>query len=45
MAKWQKTQLLGPEYISQIQLLYSNDKLFPIEVRHYLADWIEERFT
>jgi hypothetical protein len=42
MALWAKTQLLPNEIFQQVNSLY-NPELFPIEVRHYLAQWIEDQ--
>lgn len=42
MALWAKAQQLPPENIQQIRSIYGN--YFPLEVRHYLAQWIEEKF-
>lgn len=39
MALWAQTQQLQGEALHQMQALY--DQHFPIEVRHYLAQWIE----
>ncbi|XP_063422808.1 signal transducer and activator of transcription 5B-like isoform X1 [Mytilus trossulus] len=41
MSLWAKTQLLPPEYLKQIETIYATK--FPIEVRHYFAEWIEEQ--
>lgn len=42
MALWMKAQLLSPENLQQIRSIYGDH--FPIEVRHYLAQYIEEKF-
>lgn len=41
MSLWAKTQQLPPEYLKQIETIYATQ--FPIEVRHYFAEWIEEQ--
>ena len=42
MALWAKTQTVPTENSQQVHEIYSGD--FPIEVRHFLATWIEEKF-
>lgn len=42
MALWAKAQQLPSESMQQIRAIYGDH--FPIEVRHYLAQWIEEQF-
>lgn len=42
MAMWAKAQQLPAESLHQIRTIYGEH--FPIEVRHYLAAWIEEKF-
>ena len=42
MSLWAKAQQLPGESIQQIKTVYGEH--FPIEVRHCLAAWIEERF-
>ncbi|CAG0903451.1 unnamed protein product [Darwinula stevensoni] len=42
MALWAKIQELPADTFLQVQALYHPDH-FPIEVRHYLANWIEEQ--
>lgn len=42
MALWAKAQQLPPEGLQQIRAIYGDH--FPIEVRHYLAQYIEEKF-
>jgi hypothetical protein len=41
MSLWEKTQKLPPEYLKEIQTIYAT--AFPIEVRHYFAEWIESQ--
>lgn len=41
MSLWAKAQQLPIESLQQIQQIYGAH--FPIEVRHYLAGWIEEK--
>lgn len=41
MALWAKAQTLPPEALQQVRAIYTD--LFPIEVRHFLASWIEEK--
>ncbi|XP_046658831.1 signal transducer and activator of transcription 5B [Homalodisca vitripennis] len=43
MALWTKTQNLQGEALQQIRALYGEH--FPIEVRHFLAPWIEEKIN
>lgn len=40
MSLWAKAQQLPHESVQQIRAIYGEH--FPIEVRHYLASWIEE---
>lgn len=42
MALWAKAQQLPPESLQHIKDIYGDH--FPIEVRHYLAQYIEEKF-
>ncbi|CAH1960095.1 unnamed protein product [Acanthoscelides obtectus] len=42
MALWAKAQQLPPESLQQIRGIYGDH--FPIEVRHYLAQYIEDKF-
>lgn len=42
MSLWAKAQQLPAETIQQIRAIYGDH--FPIEVRHFLAPWIEEKF-
>lgn len=42
MALWAKAQQLPQDTIQQIRAIYSDH--FPIEVRHFLAPYIEEKF-
>ncbi|KAL1490502.1 hypothetical protein ABEB36_013184 [Hypothenemus hampei] len=44
MALWERAQQLPPDsaHLQQIRNIYGDD--FPIEVRHYLAQFIEEKF-
>ena len=39
MALWEKSQRLQGPLLEQMKQLYGPQ--FPIEVRHYLANWIE----
>ncbi|XP_034234971.1 signal transducer and activator of transcription 5B-like isoform X3 [Thrips palmi] len=41
MALWAKAQSLPPEALQQVRAIYTDR--FPIEVRHFLASWIEEK--
>uniref|UniRef100_A0A0K8T940 Signal transducer and activator of transcription n=1 Tax=Lygus hesperus TaxID=30085 RepID=A0A0K8T940_LYGHE len=41
MALWAKSQQLQGESLQQVQAIYGDH--FPIEVRHFLAQWIEEK--
>ncbi|XP_014225592.1 signal transducer and activator of transcription 5B isoform X2 [Trichogramma pretiosum] len=41
MSLWAKTQQLPPELLQKVRSVYGEH--FPIEVRHFLAGWIEER--
>lgn len=41
MAMWIQAQQLQGEALHQMQALYGQH--FPIEVRHYLAQWIESQ--
>ncbi|KAJ8307062.1 hypothetical protein KUTeg_015146 [Tegillarca granosa] len=44
MSLWTKTQQLPQEALKQIQTTYQTyGNHFPIEVRHYFAQWIEEK--
>lgn len=43
MSLWAKTQNLPPDYMREVQTLYSTTSPFPIEVRHYFAEWIESQ--
>ncbi|KAL7989649.1 hypothetical protein Chor_012315 [Crotalus horridus] len=42
MSQWQRIQMLDKIHMNQIDCLYSDDCL-PMEVRQYLAYWIEEQ--
>uniref|UniRef100_A0A670HWI4 Signal transducer and activator of transcription 2 n=1 Tax=Podarcis muralis TaxID=64176 RepID=A0A670HWI4_PODMU len=42
MSQWQQIQKLDGPYLDQVHYLYSEDCL-PMEVREYLAYWIEEQ--
>ncbi|XP_015675345.1 signal transducer and activator of transcription 2 isoform X2 [Protobothrops mucrosquamatus] len=42
MSQWQRIQMLDKSHMNQIDCLYSDDCL-PMEVRQYLAYWIEEQ--
>jgi signal transducer and activator of transcription 5B len=42
MSLWAKAQQLPPDSLQQIRAIYGDH--FPIEVRHYLAQYIEEKF-
>ncbi|XP_045471331.1 signal transducer and activator of transcription 5B isoform X3 [Harmonia axyridis] len=42
MSLWAKAQQLPPESMQQIHAIYGDH--FPIEVRHYLAQYIEDKF-
>ncbi|XP_019864878.1 signal transducer and activator of transcription 5B isoform X2 [Aethina tumida] len=42
MSLWAKAQQLPPECLQQIRNIYAD--YFPMEVRHYLAQYIEEKF-
>lgn len=42
MAQWQQIQMLERVYLDKVHDLYANDCL-PMEVRQYLAYWIEEQ--
>ncbi|XP_070793937.1 signal transducer and activator of transcription 2 isoform X3 [Pituophis catenifer annectens] len=42
MSQWQQIQMLDKVHMDQIDFLYSDDTL-PMEVRQYLAYWIEEQ--
>lgn len=42
MSLWAKAQQLPAESLQQIRAIYGDH--FPIEVRHYLAQYIEEKF-
>lgn len=41
MSLWARVNQLPQPILEQIRFIYGSN--FPIEVRHYLADWIEER--
>jgi len=41
MALWARVQQLNGDAMRQIQLVYGVH--FPIEVRHFFANWIEEQ--
>lgn len=41
MALWSRILNMPGEAMQSVRLHYGNN--FPIEVRHYLADWIEDR--
>lgn len=41
MALWMKAQNLSEEALKQVQAVYGEH--FSIEVRHFLAQWIEEQ--
>ncbi|NP_001138896.1 signal transducer and activator of transcription 2 [Salmo salar] len=40
MAQWEKLRQLDSVYLTQVDELYDGDA-FPMDVRHYLAHWIE----
>jgi len=40
MAQWAKVQKLPVETLQEVQQIYCKH-YFPIEVRHFLAPWIE----
>ena len=40
MSLWNRAQQLPPDGVRQVQAIYGEQ--FPIEVRHYLAPFIEE---
>lgn len=42
MAQWEKLRLLTNGYSQQVDELYDRDAL-PMDVRHYLATWIEKQ--
>uniref|UniRef100_A0A8D0GFY0 Signal transducer and activator of transcription n=1 Tax=Sphenodon punctatus TaxID=8508 RepID=A0A8D0GFY0_SPHPU len=42
MAQWLEVQQLESTYLDQVHQLYSDDQL-PMEVRQYLAHWIEDQ--
>lgn len=42
MAQWERLCNLPPQYRQQLDELYDKDVL-PMEVRHYLAGWIEKQ--
>lgn len=42
MSLWAKAQQLPADTLQQIRAIYGEH--FPIEVRHFLAPWIEEKF-
>lgn len=41
MALWNKLLQSRPEVMDQIRVSYGNH--FPMEVRHYLSEWLEAR--
>ncbi|XP_066595837.1 signal transducer and activator of transcription 5B [Prorops nasuta] len=41
MSLWAKAQQLAPEALQQVRSVYGEN--FPIEVRHFLSSWIEEK--
>ncbi|XP_042239930.1 signal transducer and activator of transcription 5B-like isoform X2 [Homarus americanus] len=41
MSLWNRAQQLPPDALRQVQNVYGEQ--FPIEVRHYLAGWIEDK--
>ncbi|KAK8739431.1 hypothetical protein OTU49_003634, partial [Cherax quadricarinatus] len=41
MSLWNRAQQLPPDALRQVQNVYGDQ--FPIEVRHYLAGWIEDK--
>jgi signal transducer and activator of transcription 5B len=41
MSLWAKAQQLPPEALQQVHSVYGEH--FPIEVRHFLSSWIEEK--
>ncbi|KAK3888457.1 hypothetical protein Pcinc_007483 [Petrolisthes cinctipes] len=41
MSLWNRAQQLPPDALRQVQNVYSEQ--FPMEVRHYLAGWIEDK--
>ncbi|XP_012223003.1 signal transducer and activator of transcription 5B isoform X3 [Linepithema humile] len=41
MALWAKSQLLPPEQLQEVRSTYGD--YFPIEVRHFLSAWIEDK--
>jgi len=42
MSLWNRAQQLPPDALQQVQQVYGDQSL-PMEVRHYLAHWIEDR--
>ncbi|XP_043939605.1 signal transducer and activator of transcription 3-like isoform X1 [Protopterus annectens] len=42
MSQWESLQQLDPVHLLQVDELYSKNQ-FPMEVRHYLAHWIENQ--
>lgn len=42
MAQWERLQQLDPMYRQKVHELYDRDEL-PMDVRHYLATWIESQ--
>lgn len=42
MAQWDKLMQLPAAYGQQVHELYDRDA-FPMDVRHYLAEWIEKQ--
>ena len=41
MSLWNRAQQLPPDALREVQNVYGEQ--FPIEVRHYLAGWIEDK--
>lgn len=41
MSLWGKAQQLPPEALQKVRSVYGEH--FPIEVRHFLSNWIEEK--
>lgn len=41
MSLWARVNQLPQPILEQIRYVYGT--IFPIEVRHYLAEWIEDR--
>lgn len=42
MSLWSQSQQLPPDALRQVRNIYSEHQ-FPIEVRHYMAVWIEDK--